>query len=56
MISIGKRRISNNSPAFVIAEAASNHMCNLKLVKQMIDKASEAGVDVIRFQTYMAEK
>ena len=56
MISLGKRTISNNAPVFVIAEAASNHMCNMKLAKQMIDKASEAGVDAIKFQTYKAEK
>jgi sialic acid synthase SpsE len=55
-ISIGKRIISNNTPVFVIAEAASNHMCDLELAKQMIDKASEAGVDAIKFQTYKAEK
>ena len=49
-------RISNDSPVFIIAEAACNHMCDMNLAKKMVDKAAEAGADSIKFQTYKAEK
>jgi len=51
-----ERRIGYNSPVFIVAEAACNHMCNMDLAKKMIDLASEAGVDAIKFQTYKAER
>lgn len=51
-----KCRISNDSPVFVIAEAACNHMCDMDIAIQMIDAAAESGVDAIKFQTYKAEK
>jgi sialic acid synthase SpsE/CMP-2-keto-3-deoxyoctulosonic acid synthetase len=41
---------------FIIAEAACNHMCSLELAKAMIDCASEAGADAIKFQTYKGER
>ena len=41
---------------FIIAEAACNHMCDLDLARQMIDKAADAGANAIKFQTYTAEK
>jgi len=52
----GTRRISNDEPVFVVAEAACNHLCDITLAKRMIDKALEAGADSIKFQTYKAEK
>lgn len=52
----GRRRISQDSPIFIVAEAACNHMCDMELAKKMIDKAAEAGADSIKFQTYKAEK
>lgn len=55
-ININGRKISNDAPTFVIAEAACNHMCDITIAKQMIDKAAEAGADSIKFQTYKAEK
>jgi sialic acid synthase SpsE len=56
-IRIGKGRvISKDSAVFVIAEAACNHMCDIKLALKMIDAAAEAGADSIKFQTYTAEK
>lgn len=55
-ISVGNRRIGKNEPTFLIAEAACNHMCRLDMAKKMIDLASEAGVDAIKFQTYKAER
>jgi N-acetylneuraminate synthase len=55
-ISINGRLVGQNEPVFIVAEAACNHMCDLGLARKMIDKAAEAGVDAIKFQTYKAEK
>lgn len=56
MIKIENREISENSPTFIIAEAACNHMCDMKLAKKMIKEAKAAGADAIKFQTYKAER
>lgn len=40
----------------IIAEAGVNHNGSIKLAKQLIDKAVEAGVDIIKFQTFKSEK
>jgi N-acetylneuraminate synthase len=50
------KEISHDCPSFIVAEAACNHLCDMTLAKQMIDKAVEAGADSIKFQTYKAEK
>ncbi len=39
----------------IIAEAGVNHNGSLKLAKQLVDKAVEAGVDCVKFQTFVAE-
>ncbi|CAB1060692.1 N-acetylneuraminate synthase (EC [Olavius sp. associated proteobacterium Delta 1] len=52
---MGNRIISKNDPVFIVAEAACNHMCRVDSAKRMIELASEAGVDAIKFQTYQAE-
>ena len=41
---------------FIIAEAGVNHNGNVELAKKLIDVASEAGVDAVKFQTFQAEK
>ena len=41
---------------FIIAEAGVNHNGDIELAKKMIDAASEAGVDAVKFQTFKAEK
>lgn len=40
----------------VIAEAGVNHNGSFSLAKQMVEKAKEAGVDYIKFQTFQPEK
>ena len=44
------------SSVFIIAEAGVNHNGDLELAKQMVDIASESGVDAIKFQTFKTEK
>ena len=50
--------MSNNisAPTLVIAEAGVNHNGSLELAFELIDAASDAGADVVKFQTFKAEK
>ena len=40
----------------IIAEAGVNHNGDIKIAKRLIDVASDAGVDYVKFQTFKAEK
>lgn len=40
----------------IIAEAGVNHNGDLALAKQLIDVAAEAGADLVKFQTFSAER
>lgn len=40
----------------IIAEAGVNHNGSMQIAKQLINKAVEAGVDIIKFQTFKSEK
>lgn len=40
----------------IIAEAGVNHNGDIKIAKELIEKASETGADYIKFQTFKAEK
>ena len=40
---------------FIIAEAGVNHNGSIELAKQLIDVASEAGADAVKFQTFKAD-
>lgn len=40
----------------IIAEAGVNHNGSIEFAKQLVDKAVEAGVDYIKFQTFKASK
>ncbi len=40
----------------IIAEAGVNHNGDLKLAKQLIDAAAEAGADIVKFQTFNADR
>ncbi len=41
---------------FIIAELGINHNGDFKIAKEMIDKAHQAGVDAVKFQTFRAEE
>ena len=41
---------------FIIAEAGVNHNGSIVLAKKLVDVASEAGADAVKFQTFKAEK
>lgn len=40
----------------IIAEAGVNHNGDMRLAKELIDAASEAGADFVKFQTFKADK
>src|SRR3989344_286282 len=52
LIKIGNKFVGQNHPVFIIAEAGINHNGSLKLAKKLIDAASQAGVDAVKFQTF----
>lgn len=41
---------------FVIAEAGVNHNGSLKMAKQLVDVAHQAGADAVKFQTFSADE
>ena len=51
---IGNKTIGEE--VFIIAEAGVNHNGELSIAKELIDKAAEAKVDAVKFQTFQAEK
>lgn len=55
-IKIDGKIIGDGYPALIIAEAGINHNGDIDLAKKMIDAAVEAGVDVIKFQTFFSEE
>lgn len=44
------------SHTLIIAEAGVNHNGSIELAKKLVEKAKEAGVDYIKFQTFKASK
>jgi len=44
-----------NNKIFIIAEAGVNHNGSIKIAKQLIDYAVDAGADCVKFQTFKAK-
>jgi sialic acid synthase SpsE/sugar phosphate isomerase/epimerase len=47
---VGGRIISDDGPAFIIAEIGNNHNGSLDLAKRLVDLAFDAGADCVKFQ------
>lgn len=54
-IKIGSKFIGENQPVFIIAEAGVNHNGDFNMALKMVDVALEAGVDAVKFQTFIPE-
>jgi len=53
---IGARAIGDGQPAYLIAEAGSNHNGDIGRALELIDIAAECEVDAVKFQHFKAEK
>jgi len=53
---IAGRRIGAEQPAFIIAEASTNHNGDLDRAKEMVRIAKDVGADCIKFQTFTPEE
>jgi N-acetylneuraminate synthase len=56
IIEIGKRKIGNGQPVFIIAEAGDNHMGNIKFAIEMVRQAKLCGADCIKFQHHLPDE
>lgn len=56
MFKIDNKYIGEPNKVFIIAEAGVNHNGDINLAKKMVDKAKDAGVDAVKFQTFKSER
>ena len=54
-IRIGDKIISENSPAFIVAEMSGNHNMDFDRAVEILRAAKEAGADAVKIQTYTAD-
>lgn len=49
-IQIGKKKVGDGHPTYIIAEIGINHNGSVEIAKELIKAASDAGVDAVKFQ------
>ena len=49
------KKVGDGHPTFIIAEAGSNHNCDVDIACKLVDMSADAGADAVKFQTYSAE-
>lgn len=49
-LQIGRHRVSADDPALLIAEIGNNHQGSVAFAKELVDLATEAGADIVKFQ------
>ena len=55
-IEIGSSSIGEGYPCFIIAEAGVNHNGEIRTAEGLVDAASRAGADAVKFQTFKADR
>ena len=53
---IDHKKVGDNQPTLVIAEAGVNHNGDVKIAKKLCDAAKNAGADIVKFQTWKTEE
>jgi N,N'-diacetyllegionaminate synthase len=56
IMKIGRKKIGDGSPTYVIAEAGINHNGDIEIAKEMIESAQRSGADAIKFQTFFPDE
>lgn len=54
-VKIANRLVGEGEPCFIVAEAGVNHNGDINLAKKLIDAATKAEADAVKFQTFKAE-
>lgn len=54
-IQIGNHTVSEESPAFIVAEMSANHNMDFDRAAAIIQAAKDAGADAVKIQTYTAD-
>lgn len=55
-MNIGHKTLGEGAPAFIIAEAGVNHNGDMALARKLIEAATDAGADAVKFQTFTPEE
>ncbi|HIH37483.1 TPA: N-acetylneuraminate synthase [Candidatus Woesearchaeota archaeon] len=56
VITVGNRKIGDDHPCFIIAEAGINHNGDVGMAKKLILAAKDAGCDAVKFSVFTTEK
>lgn len=51
-ILIGKNKVGDNNPCFLVAEIGNNHNWDIQIAKELISISAECGVNAVKFQTF----
>ncbi len=49
-MNLGEKKLTQQSPSYIIAEIGINHNGDLNIAKKLIDVAKKAGCDAVKFQ------